>query len=317
MASNRLTFKTWNKLSHHWLNGLIERVSLIRRSFTAPILVHPSFLPTPPSYHLSSLLRGCSQSPFLTNSHIRIHPLADLEILALNSYAPSPSACPRADTLSRSISDLHEPPSKPMPHDLILLSPFLQWTRDVPGMLAQVYQSLAEDGFFIGCFFGQDTLSEFKHMCANLDIYHHGGLYQRFLPMIHAKDAGALLQRAGFSCPTADIEHLTYHVPHLTNLIHALRDSGFNHNPVTPSLSTSNPSAHPGATPTIPPFLPRTFFTDINMAYQSNYSNAHHSLTVSVDLIFICGWKQTKQTAFEKQSSVKPTLLNHKDNDNA
>ncbi len=277
MNPNRLTFNTWNTFIPHWVDGLAERASLIRRSFHAPILVHPTFLPIPPSERLSILLNEPLQSSPPSHKPIPVHSLHDLETLSLHA---------------RNISS--PPSTNIMQHDLILLSPFLQWTRDVPGMLVQIYQSLAEGGFFVGCFFGQDTLCEFKHVCADLDIHHHGGLCQRFLPMIHAKDAGALLQRAGFSCPTADIEHLTYHIPHVIDLIHALRNSGFNQ-----TLITTHPS------------LPRTFLTDANKIYQSRYANTR-GLPVSIDLIFICGWKQTQQTAFKKQHAT-PARLNQMD----
>ncbi len=272
MNPNRLTFNTWNALTPHWFDGLVERASLIRRSFDTPILVHPTFLPPPPSGRLSILLNEHSPSSHLSHTPIPIHSLHDLETLCLHTHNVSSPT-----------------PTNITQHDLILLSPFLQWTRDVPGMLVQIYQSLAEGGFFVGCFFGQDTLCEFKHVCADLDIHHHGGLCQRFLPMIHTKDAGALLQRAGFSCPTADIEHLTYHIPHVNDLIHALRNSGFNH-----TLIRTHPS------------LPRTFLTDANKIYQSYYANTH-GLPVSIDLIFICGWKQTHQITFKKQRTTPCT----------
>lgn len=167
-------------------------------------------------------------------------------------------------------------------YDLILFSPFLQWTQDVPGMLKQAYDTLKENGFFVGCFFGQDTLIEFKSVCAEFDLKHTEGLQQRFLPMIHTKDAGMLMQRAGFSGPTADIEHLSFSMRSAENLVKRLRES---------SVNNAKKNMHQLHIPTT--MLPRTFLAEANYAYAEQYPHPSGGINVTIDLIFMCGWKQT------------------------
>lgn len=236
--SKRIDFHSWQQLEQHWVDGLVERVSLIRRVFSNSVFVHPEFLPLPSSEFTSQ----CS-----------LIAITSLETLNLPTGV----------------------------HDLILFSPFIQWTQDVPGILKQAYLALAEDGFFVACFFGQDTLIEFKSVCAELDLKYTQGLQQRFLPTIHAKDAGMLMQRAGFASPTSDIEHLSFSVPSVDNLVRSLRGSGVNNakaNVHQPYISTT--------------MLPRSFLVDANSAYAVQHPHPLGGISVTVDLIFMCGWKQ-------------------------
>ena len=232
----RLTYQAWKELEPYWLDGLVERISIVTRPFASPILVHPSFLPLP--------------DPLLSLD-IQLHGINSLETLNIPTNM----------------------------HDLILLSPFLQWTHDVPGVLAQAHHALAEGGFFVGCFFGQDTLVEFKSVCATLDFEQNQGLQQRFLPTIHTKDAGMLMQRAGFASPTADIEHLNFSVPSVAVLVEKLRNSGVNH------IFTKRDKIA---------MLPRSFCAKANDLYQTNYPHSAGGLDVTIELIYICGWKQAK-----------------------
>jgi hypothetical protein len=255
----RLVYKTWNEFESHWVVGLADRLSLIKKVFHNPLFVYPGFLP------LSELFQSQAEL-----THIPFHAIKSLEVLDL------PAAS----------------------HDLILFSPFLQWTQDVPGMLAQAYQALAEDGFFVACFFGQDTLIEFKAVCAALDLGYTQGLQQRFLPTIHTKDAGMLMQRAGFASPTADIEHLCFSVPTVESLLGRLRDSGVNN---------TKGNMHQTYIPTT--LLPRAFLVEANCAYAALYPHLAGGLNVTVDLIFICGWKQSNLKAVSLPNKNQPIAL--------
>ncbi|MES2252763.1 MAG: hypothetical protein V4482_03655 [Pseudomonadota bacterium] len=252
----RVTYATWNQLSTHWVDGLVERISLIKHPFSHPIIVHPGFLPFP-----EHVLRY----PELTS--IPFHRTANLEVLDLIVGV----------------------------HDLILFSPFLQWTHDVPGMLAQAHHLLAEGGFFVACFFGQDTLCELKAISAALDLEHTNGLQQRFLPTIHTKDAGMLMQRAGFESTTADVEHLIFAVPSVEVLVAHLRDSG---------LTNTKKNEHTSHIPN--GALPRTFLAEANRAYSAQYPHKTTGLNVTVDLIFMCGWKNSSLKRVGTQAKIHP-----------
>lgn len=236
MHTQRKTFTTWNKLNTFATNGLLDRVSLINRHFKSPLCVYNVNYPAP-------IFSLCE----LTNINLpKLHALSNLELL---------------DTEKNK-------------HDLIMFSPFLQWTQDVPGMLRQAYNTLNDDGFFIACFFGQDTLCELKEVCARVDLQYNQGLVQRFIPMIHAKDAAMLMQRAGFQDSTSDVDHLIQSTSSIENLISKLRDSGF--------------SQHVTKTTTL---LPRTFYYEANKHYNEKFQVSKSDLRITIDLIFVCGWK--------------------------
>jgi SAM-dependent methyltransferase len=201
-------------------------------------------------------------------------------IMAHPALFPKPEKShPQAYHFLNNLDHLDLPDSS---HDLILFSPFLQWTQDVPGMLKQAYRSLSENGFFAGCFFGQDTLIELKSVCANLDLMYSDSMQQRFLPTIHTKDAGMLMQRAGFVSPTADIERLSFSVSSVKNLVDCLRNSGFNNSKIN------------GVGEYIPTrMFTHSFSKDSIELYTQKYPNKNGGIEVSVDLIFICGWKES------------------------
>lgn len=251
----RINFGSWRQLEPYWTDGLIERTSLIRRSFSNPILVYPDFLPA-----------LCCRN-FQNTS---VHTISSIEVLGLSSGK----------------------------HDLILFAPFLQWTQDVPGMLKQAYQALANEGFFVACFFGQDTLIEFKSICAEFDLKYMQGMQQRFLPTIHAKDAGMLIQRAGFSSPTSDVEHLCFSLESVQELISKLRGSGLTNgktNQHIQHLSTRS--------------LPKHFSQEIQSSYIKQHPHSVSGINVSVDLIFMCGWKQNELNASRTLSNNQPIVL--------
>ena len=251
----RINFDTWQELEPYWIDGLIERFSLIWRSFLRPVLVRSDSFP---------VLRSCKLDD------VSVHTISSFEALDL-------------------------PPGV---HDLVLLTPFLQWTQDVPGILTQAYHALAEDGFFVACFFGQDTLIEFKSVCAELDLKYMKGLQQRFLPTIHTKDAAMLMQRAGFSSPTSDIEHLCFSLTSVDELVRKMRDSGLTNAKVTshmPYLSTRS--------------LPKCFYKEAQDCYIKKYPHSVTGINVSVDLIFMCGWKQSTVKSSPSLNSNPPTVL--------
>ncbi len=116
----------------------------------------------------------------------------------------------------------------------VLSAMSLHWVNDLPGLLLQVRQCLMPDGLFLALFPGGETLAEAREclMAAELEI--SGGAGARLLPTIDVKDAGALLQRAGFALPVTDIERLTVRYREPLQLLLELRAHG------------GEPSAGPG-----------------------------------------------------------------------
>ena len=106
-------------------------------------------------------------------------------------------------------------------HDLVLHSHALHWANDLVGQLVQCRRALKPDGFLLASFFGGRTLHELRASLAQAESEIKGGLSPRVAPMAEIRDAGALLQRAGFALPVADMfcQTVMYQTP-----FHLMRD---------------------------------------------------------------------------------------------
>jgi len=90
-------------------------------------------------------------------------------------------------------------------HDLVIHAMALHWASDPVGQLVQCCRALEPDGLFLGFTLGGQTLSELRAALAQAEADLRGGLAPRVLPMGEIRDLGALLQRAGFAMPVADL----------------------------------------------------------------------------------------------------------------
>lgn len=110
--------------------------------------------------------------------------------------------------------------------DLVLSSLSLHWVNDLPGALTQVRLALKPDGLFLSAMFGGQTLSELRRVLGDAEIALEGGLSPRISPFAEVRDAGNLLQRAGFALPVADAETITVMYPDPLKLLADLRGMG-------------------------------------------------------------------------------------------
>ncbi|WP_299347762.1 methyltransferase domain-containing protein [uncultured Maritalea sp.] len=111
-------------------------------------------------------------------------------------------------------------------YDLIISLMDLQTINDVPGFLSQIRNHLKPDGLFMGAALGGETLKELRAVWLKADEEVSGGAFLRVAPFIDIRDAGALLQRAGFALPVADLEHHTVRYEHPLALMSELRAFG-------------------------------------------------------------------------------------------
>jgi SAM-dependent methyltransferase len=102
----------------------------------------------------------------------------------------------------------------------------LHAVNDLPGALRQIRRCLKPDGLFMAVLFGGQTLHELKLALADAEIEITGGLSPRVAPTVDVRDAGALLQRAGFALPVADVETATVRYDHPLKLLADLRGMG-------------------------------------------------------------------------------------------
>ncbi len=102
----------------------------------------------------------------------------------------------------------------------------LHAVNDLPGALTQIRRSLKSDGLFVAALFGGETLRELRACLAQAEIEIDGGLSPRISPFADVRDAGALLQRAGFADPVADADSVTVRYEHPLKLLADLRGMG-------------------------------------------------------------------------------------------
>ena len=111
-------------------------------------------------------------------------------------------------------------------YDLITSVLSLQFANDLPGVLIQFRRALKADGLFLGAVFGGDTLVELREVLLEAESEILGGAAPRVLPFGEVRDMGALLQRAGFALPVADIDTLVVRYGNPLRLLSDLRAMG-------------------------------------------------------------------------------------------
>jgi SAM-dependent methyltransferase len=102
----------------------------------------------------------------------------------------------------------------------------LSAVNDLPGALIQIRRALRPGGRFMAALFGPKTLHELRTALAEAELEIEGGVSPRVHPFVDVRDAGALLQRAGFEEPVADTFDLPVVYKHPLRLLHDLRGMG-------------------------------------------------------------------------------------------
>ena len=110
--------------------------------------------------------------------------------------------------------------------ELVVSTLALHWTNDLPGALIQIRRALKPDGAFIGAIFGGATLTELRQSLMQADAELSGGAGPRISPFADVLDAAALLQRAGFALPVADVDRVQVGYAHPMELVRDLRAMG-------------------------------------------------------------------------------------------
>jgi SAM-dependent methyltransferase len=126
----------------------------------------------------------------------------------------------------RLVMDEELSPFAPGSLDLVVSSLVLHWTNDLVGSLIQIRRALKPDGLFIGSFLGGATLTELRQCLLEAEAEISGGAGLRVSPFADAFDAAALLQRAGFALPVADVDSVTVRYGHPLELLRDLRAMG-------------------------------------------------------------------------------------------
>jgi SAM-dependent methyltransferase len=110
--------------------------------------------------------------------------------------------------------------------DLAVSMLALHTVNDLPGTLVQVRRALKPDGLFLGVLLGGETLTELRQSFALAEAELEGGVSPHVAPFADVRELGALLQRAGFALPVADVDRVTVRYSSVFSLMHDLRGMG-------------------------------------------------------------------------------------------
>ncbi|MCB1380846.1 MAG: methyltransferase domain-containing protein [Alphaproteobacteria bacterium] len=174
------------------------------------------------------------------------------------------------------------------PHSLeAVFSVFdLQAANDVPGVLVQIRRALKPDGLFMGCLFAGQTLTELRQAWLAAEVLITGGVSPRVAPMIDMRELGALLLRAGFALPVADLDRTLVRYDDAIALIHEIRRMGY-----------ANPMAARSRKP-----VTRALLGAAVNAYHSNFADTEGRIRVTLEVAWLTGWAPHES----QQQPLKP-----------
>jgi NADH dehydrogenase [ubiquinone] 1 alpha subcomplex assembly factor 5 len=180
---------------------LLERLGDVRRDFPLALELgcHTG--------QMAAVLRGCAQIGRLVQ--------ADLAYEMVRRAAGA-----------RLVADEEALPFGPGSLDLVISCFSLHWVNDLPGSLAQIRYALKPDGLFLAAMPGGTTLAELRESLIRAELEIDGGVAPRVSPFVDVRDAGMLLQRAGFALPLVDLDTLTVTYDHPLRLMQELRAMG-------------------------------------------------------------------------------------------
>lgn len=111
--------------------------------------------------------------------------------------------------------------------DLVLSGLSLHWLNDLPGAFVQIHRALKPDGLFLAAILGSDSLNELRQVMIEAESAVTCGVSPRVAPFVEIRDAGALLQRAGFALPVVDSDTLVVRYANPLRLLQDLKLMGW------------------------------------------------------------------------------------------
>lgn len=166
-------------------------------------------------------------------------------------------------------------PFAPASFDLVVSCGALHWVNDVPGTLVQIARCLKPGGLLVCLFAGGQTLTELRAALAHAELALRGGISPRVSPFIDVKDAGSLLQRAGFREPVTDSEILTVRYDDPLKLLRDIRGMG-------------EANALIAATKHM---APRALFANAMAYYGEHFRGQDGRVPATFEFITLTGWK--------------------------
>ncbi len=150
----------------------------------------------------------------------------------------------------------------------------LHAVNDLPGALVQIRRTLAPGGVFLAALFGEETLTELRQALAAAESEVEGGLSPRVAPFATLADAGALLQRAGFAEPVADVDRVKVRYPDALAVMRELRAMG-------EANALSERTRKP---------LKRALLARACTLYEERFGAADGRVPATFDILYLTGW---------------------------
>lgn len=158
--------------------------------------------------------------------------------------------------------------------DLFISLLSLHHVNDLPGVLVQLRRALRPDGLLLAAMFGGETLIELRETLTQAEIDVSGGLSPRVSPFVDVRDAGGLLQRAGYALPVVDSDTITVTYKSVRALMQDLRGMG-----QTNILNDRSKSP-----------LARRVLDRCEMLYRQNHGTAEGKLNATFEILYLTGW---------------------------
>lgn len=165
-------------------------------------------------------------------------------------------------------------PFAPESLDLALSALAFQFVNDLPGVLSQIRRALRPDGLLLAAMVGGDTLTELRQSFAAAEAECEAGVSPRVAPFADLRDIGALLQRAGFALPVADIDSVVVRYDDAFALMQDLR-----------RMAATNIVLERRKTPTR-----RATLLRMAQIYRERFADPDGRIRATFDLIWLSGW---------------------------
>jgi hypothetical protein len=151
----------------------------------------------------------------------------------------------------------------------------LHWVNDLPGTLVQLRSCLAADGLLLLALPGGETLFELRQSLMAAELECEGGASPRVSPFTDVRDAGSLLQRAGFALPVVDVDRITVSYADPLRLMRELGRMG---------ESNALIERRPGP-------LRRLTLLRACEIYRERFGDAAGRVPATFDILFLTAWK--------------------------
>jgi NADH dehydrogenase [ubiquinone] 1 alpha subcomplex assembly factor 5 len=158
--------------------------------------------------------------------------------------------------------------------DLIQSPLCLHWVNDLPGSLIQIRNCLKPDGLFLAAFLGGETLTELRQAFLKTEMNILGGVRPHVSPFIGVKEAGALMQRAGFTIPVINIERITVTYSDAFALMKELKAMGESNALIKRYKGLTSPK----------------IMLEMARNYHEMFANDKGRIPATFDIVYVQGW---------------------------